>query len=129
MTDKHVLQHPDKTFRHGLFSAGLVVDGWVFVSGQGPLDMKTGQLIEGSIEQQTARTIRHIEAILKESGATLADVVKCTCFLADLNDFAGFNVTYGELFPDPMPTRSTVGAQLLKGMKVEIEAIARLPGS
>lgn len=129
MAHKRVLQHPDKTFSHGLFSAGLVVDGWVFVSGQGPLDMKTGQLVEGTIEAETALTIRHIEAILHESGASLADVVKCTCYLADLDDFAGFNKTYGELFPDPMPTRATVGARLLKGMKVEIEAVARLSSS
>lgn len=126
-TDKTVLKHPDKAFSYGLFSAGLIVDGWIYISGQGPLDMKTGRLVPGTIEEETALTIGHLEAILAEAGATLADVVKCTCYLSDLDEFSGFNKVYGELFPEPRPTRSTVGAKLMKGMKVEIDAVARLP--
>lgn len=127
MTDKQPVQHPDKKFSYGLFSAGIVCDGWLFVSGQGPLDMQTGTLVDGTIEEQTRLTIGHIEAILAEAGAGLHDIVRCTCYLADLADFEGFNRVYGEMLPEPRPARATVGAALMKNMKVEIEAIARMP--
>lgn len=127
MSEKRVLQHPDKKFTYGLFSAGLVSDGLIFVSGQGPLDMKTGELVEGTIEEETALTLSHLQRVLNEAGASLADVLRCTCYLADLKHFPGFNSVYGEFFPEPRPTRTTIGAALMKGMKVEIDAIARVP--
>ena len=127
MTTKRVVQHPDKEFTYGLFSPAIVCDGWAFVSGQGPLDMATGQLVDGTIEAQTRLTLRHIERILQEAGAGNDDIVRCTCYLADLEDFPGFNQAYGEVLPEPRPARATVGAALMKGMKVEIDAVARLP--
>ena len=127
MVEKTALQHPEKKFTYGLFSAGLACDGWIFLSGQGPLDMETGQLVEGTIEEETLRTLGHVEAILSAAGGSRHDVVKCTCYLADLGDFPGFNAAYGEFFPEPRPARSTLGASLLKGMKVEIDVIAKLP--
>ena len=125
--EKTVLTHPEKTFTYGLFSPGIVAEGWIFVSGQGPLDMKTGKLVAGTIEEETARTLRHVEMILQQAGASRHDVVRCTCYLADLKDFEGFNKAYGEFFSEPRPARSTIGAALLKGMKVEIDVIARVP--
>ncbi len=123
---KKEIQHPDKKFTYGLFSAGIVCDGWLYVSGQGPLDMKTGKLVEGTIQEETRRTLDHIEAILKEAGATRDNVVKCTCYLSDMEYFEGFNQAYGEFFRDVRPARTTIGAQLMKGIKVEIDAVARL---
>ncbi len=123
---KKEIQHPEKKFTYGLFSAGIVCDGWLYVSGQGPLDMKTGKLVAGTIEEETKRTLGHIEAILKEAGARRDNVVKCTCYLSDMSYFEGFNRAYGEFFGDVRPARTTVGAQLMKGIKVEIDAVARL---
>lgn len=125
---KKEIRHPDKAFTYGLFSAGIACDGWLFVSGQGPLDMKTGKRVPGSIEEETARTLANLDRILGEAGCTRDDVVKCKCYLADMDDFEGFNRAYGEFFTGVRPARTTVGAALMKTIRVEIEAIARLPG-
>jgi len=127
MSYKKEIVHPDKKFTYGLFSAGIACDGWLFISGYGPLDMATGKLVPGTIEEETALTLSHIGKVLAEAGATPADVVKCTCSLSDMADFPGFNRAYGEFFPPPRPARATVGAKLMKGIEVEIEAIAKIP--
>lgn len=124
---KKEIHHPDKAFTYGLFSAGIACDGWLFVSGQGPLDMKTGKRVPGSIEEETARTLANLDRILVEAGCTRDDVMKCTCYLADMDDFEGFNRAYGEFFTGVRPARTTVGAALMKTIRVEIDAIARLP--
>jgi len=124
---KKEIRHPDKAFTYGLFSAGVACDGWLFVSGQGPLDMKTGKRVPGTIEEETTRTLANLERILEEAGCTRDDVMKCTCYLADMNDFEGFNRAYGEFFTGVRPARTTVGAALMKTIRVEIDAIARLP--
>ena len=121
------IRHPDARFDLPL-SSGVLVDGWLFVSGQGPLDLRTGAVLSGTIEEETERTIDHIEAILREAGGSLADVVKCTCYLADLQDYAGFNAAYGKRFKGVRPARTTVQAVLLRGIKVEIDAVARIGG-
>lgn len=128
MSVKREIRHPDKEFTYGLFSAGLAVDGWLYLSGQGPLDMKTGKLVAGTIEEETALTLSHIEKILKEGGCGREDVVRCTCYLADMGDFEGFNRAYGAFFTGIRPTRTTVQAVLMKGIKVEIDAVAKIPG-
>ena len=107
----------------GAYSQGLRVGDFIFVSGQGPLDPATGQVVGTTIEEQTARTIENIQAILAEGGATLADVVKVSAHLIDLDLFDRYNKVYASYFPDPKPTRTTVGSQL-KGIMVEIDAIA-----
>lgn len=124
---KREIRHPDKKFLHGLFSAAVAVDGWLYVSGAGPLDMATGRHVEGTIEEETRLTLGHIIKVLAEGGASLSDVVKCTCYLADLADFDGFNRTYGEYFQELRPARTTVQAGLMKGIKVEIDCVARIP--
>lgn len=107
----------------GAYSQGLRAGDFIFVSGQGPLDPETGKIVGDTIEEQTARTLENIKAILEAGGATMADVVKVTAHLTDLSNFAAYNKVYAIYFPDPKPVRTTVGSQLL-GMLVEIDAIA-----
>jgi 2-iminobutanoate/2-iminopropanoate deaminase len=109
----------------GPYSQAITTDDLVFCSGQVGLDPATGELVDGGVEAQTERVIRNLEAVLDAAGCTLAEVVKTTCFLADINDFATFNAVYAPFWPDPPPARSTFGvAALPRGARVEIEAIA-----
>ena len=107
----------------GAYSQGLHVGDFIFVSGQGPLDPITGKIVGETIEVQTASVLENIKAILAASGATMANVVKVSAHLSDLANFAAYNKVYATYFPDPKPTRTTVGSQLL-GILVEIDAIA-----
>ena len=107
----------------GAYSQGLRAGDFIFVSGQGPVDPSTGKIVGETIEEQTARTLENLKAILEAGGATMADVVKVTAHLTDLSNFAAYNQVYATYFPDPKPVRTTVGRQLL-GMLVEIDAIA-----
>lgn len=107
----------------GAYSQGLRAGDFIFVSGQGPLDPATGQIVGDTVEEQTARVLENIKAILEAGGARMADVVKVTAHLSDLSLFERYNKVYATYFPDPKPTRTTVGSQLL-GILVEIDAIA-----
>lgn len=122
---KTEIKHPDKQVSTGAYSAGVLVDGWLYVSGQGPLDMKTGQIVQGSIEEQTRLTLTHVGKILEAAGLSFDDVVKCTCHLSDIKDFDRFNSVYAEFFKGIRPARTTVQSVLVGGIKVEIDAIAR----
>ena len=109
----------------GPYSTAVRQNGLVFLSGQIPLDPATSQLVTGSIEEQTARVIQNLQAVLEAAGLTLADVVKTTVFLKDMNNFARMNETYANFFGDKPPARSTVEvARLPRDVQVEIEAIA-----
>jgi 2-iminobutanoate/2-iminopropanoate deaminase len=107
----------------GAYSQGLRVGDYIFVSGQGPLDPETGQVVGTTIEEQTRRVLENIKAILAAGGASMADVVKVSAHLSDLSMFDRYNKVYATYFPDPKPARTTVGSQLL-GILVEIDAIA-----
>ena len=107
----------------GAYSQGLRVGDFIFVSGQGPLDPETGKIVGETVEEQTSLVLENIKAILEAGGATMADVVKVTAHLSDLGLFERFNSVYATYFPDPKPTRTTVGSQLL-GILVEVDAIA-----
>ena len=120
------IKHPDKTASTGAYSAGVEIDGWLYVSGQGPLDLRTGKAVKGTIEEETQLTLSHVGKILEATGCTFDDVVKCTCHLADIEDFDRFNKVYAEFFQGVRPARTTVQSVLWGGIKVEIDAIARL---
>ena len=99
--------------------------GLVFVSGQLPIDPATGAFPEGGVAQQTRQSILNAQAILKEAGLELSNVVKTTVFLADMGDFGAMNEVYGQFFTQPFPGRSAVAVKTLpKGALVEIECIA-----
>ena len=110
----------------GPYAQGVAAAGsMVFVSGQLPIDPKTGELCTGSMTEQTNQSMNNVAAILAEAGATLQDVVKTTIFLKDLNDFAEVNAAYAKFFPAEPPARACVQvAKLPKDALVEIEAIA-----
>lgn len=110
----------------GPYAQANIVDGLIFTSGQVPLDPATGELVEGGIEEQTRQSLENIKAILEEAGSGLDKIVKTTCFLTDIGNFAKMNEIYATYFTDGVyPSRSAfeVGA-LPKGAMVEIEAIA-----
>jgi len=121
------VKHPDKGAHTGSYSAGLLIDGWLYISGQGPLDLRTGATVSGSIEEETRLTMSHIAKILASAGCSFDDVVKCTCHLASIADFSKFDATYAEFFPGVKPARTTVQSVLGGGIKVEIDAIVRVP--
>jgi 2-iminobutanoate/2-iminopropanoate deaminase len=112
----------------GPYSQAVAVDGWVFCSGQIPLDPATGGLVEGDIGVQTDQVLKNLTAVLEAAGASLARVVKTTVFLSDMDDFGGMNEVYSKHFGGHRPARAAVAVKTLpKGVDVEIEAIARLP--
>lgn len=108
----------------GPYSQGISVGEFVFVSGQLPLDPVTGAAPEG-VAKQTAQSLANIEAVLAEAGCSMADVVKTTVFLTDMDRFGEMNEVYATAFPDPAPARSAYQvSRLPKAVLVEIEAIA-----
>ena len=108
------------------FSRAMRAGDLVFVSGQMATDAN-GAVIEGGIEAQTRQVFANLKAILAEAGCSLADVVKCTCWIADARDFGRFNATYAEFFPNDPPARSTTVCDLVLDGKLEVEAIAYKP--
>lgn len=118
------------TSPHGLppagpYSSGVRQNGLVFLSGQIPLDPNTGQLVTGSIEEQTARVLENLKAVLEGAGLTLDHIMKTTVFLKDMNNFSRMNEEYGKFFGAIPPARTTVEvARLPRDVQIEIEAIA-----
>lgn len=110
----------------GPYTQAKVVGGLVFTSGQIPIDPATGNVVEGDIKEQAHQSCKNIKAILEEAGTSLENVVKTTCFLSDMGDFAAFNEVYAEYFTGK-PARSCVAVKTLpKNVLVEIEAIAEV---
>ena len=108
----------------GPYSQAIETDGYVFTSGQIPINPATGEVEGKTIEEQTEQVMHNIGALLEASGLTFANVVKTTCFLADLNDFAAFNAVYAKYVPNEAPARSCFAvAGLPKGAKLEVETI------
>ena len=111
------------------YSQAIDTGQFVFLAGQIGLDPATQQVVDG-FEAQVERTLRNLMAVLDAAGLSMADVVKTTCFLADIRDFAAFNAVYARFVGDPPPARSTFAvAGLPRGALIEIEAIAARPGS
>ena len=111
----------------GPYSQAIQVGNLVYTSGQIPIDPATGNLVEGGIKEQARQALKNIQAILQEAGLSMANVIKTTVFMADMNDFADMNAVYGEFFSEPNPARSAVAVKTLpKGALTEIEVIAEL---
>ena len=110
----------------GPYSQGFIVDNLVFTSGQIPADPATGEIVGADITAQAHQSCRNVGAVLEAGGASFAQVVKTTCFLADMGDFAAFNAVYATYFTGA-PARSCVAVKdLPRGVLCEIEAIAHL---
>jgi 2-iminobutanoate/2-iminopropanoate deaminase len=111
----------------GPYSQGIIANGFVFASGQIPLDPASGELNTGSIEEQTHLVLTNLKAVIEASGSSMDMVVKCTVFLQNMDDYGAVNAIYGEYFKSPYPARAAIQvARLPKDVKVEIEAIAIL---
>ena len=111
----------------GPYSQAVRVGHLVFLSGQIPLDPASGKVVEGDIEAQTKRVMENLSAVLRASGASFADVVKTSIFLADLGHFAKMNEIYGSYFTSEPPARSTVQVGALpRGVRIEIDMIAHV---
>jgi 2-iminobutanoate/2-iminopropanoate deaminase len=111
----------------GPYSQAVKADGWIFCSGQIAMNPQTGELEEG-IQAQTERCLKNLSAVLEAAGATLADAVKATVFIKDMNQFGQMNEVYGKFFSESPPARACVEvARLPKDVLVEIELIARVP--
>lgn len=112
----------------GPYSQAIMYNGLLFLSGQIPVDPVTGLLVHGTIEEETETVISNIRIIAEEAGAGLVDVLKVTCYLADMDDFQRFNDVYSKYFKEDPPARSTIqAAKLPLDVQIEIEAIIALP--
>jgi len=109
----------------GPYSQAVLTRGFLFCSGQIPIDPATGKMVEGGIEIQTERVLRNLAAVLEEGGTSLQSVVKTTVYLVDLSDFPAMNGVYGTFFTENPPARATIeAAKLPAGALVEIDAVA-----
>lgn len=112
----------------GPYSQGIILNGIAFFSGQIPLSPETGEVIGTTITEQAEQVMKNVQALLESQGASFADVVKTTCFLADMADFAEFNEVYAKYFTGN-PARSCVAVKALpKGVLCEVETIAAVKG-
>ena len=109
----------------GPYSQGVVVNGLLFASGQIALSPETGELVGATIEEQAEQVMKNVGALLAAAGTDFDHVVKTTCFLEDIADFAKFNAVYAKSFGEKLPARSAVGIDKLpKGALIEVEVIA-----
>jgi 2-iminobutanoate/2-iminopropanoate deaminase len=122
---KQIISTPSAPAAIGPYSQAVKAGGFVFLSGQIPLDPATGQLVEGDISVQTKRVMQNLGAVLQAAGSSFDRVVRTTIYLVDLGDFAKVNETYGSFFSKDPPARATVQvAALPKGARVEIDVVA-----
>lgn len=122
MSERHGIVTASAPTPAGAYSQAVVVGDLAFTAGFGPLDPATGTM-PATTADQTRQVLRNVAAALEAAGFSLADVVKTTVHLADLDDWAEFDQAYAEFFDDPLPARTTVGSAL-KGIRVEIDAVA-----
>jgi len=122
---KKVVHTPDAPAAIGPYSQAIEVNGMLFISGQIPIDSSIGKIVEGGITEQTEQVMKNIGAILKETGYKYSDVVKSTCLLSDMANFAAMNAVYGKYYPENPPARAAFAVRELPlGVMVEIETIA-----
>ncbi len=109
----------------GPYSQAIEANGTLYISGQIPIDPQTAQVVEGGIKEQTVQVLKNIGGILAEAGYDYPDIVKCTCLLSDMNNFAAMNEIYGTYFTHEQPARAAYGVvKLPLGVLIEIECIA-----
>lgn len=124
---RQVISSADAPKAIGPYSQAIKAGNLLFLSGQIPLDPTSGNIVDGDITVQTERVFQNLKAVLSAAGASFANVVRTTVFLADMNEFAAMNAVYGKYIVDPPPARSTVQvARLPKDVRVEIDVIAVL---
>ena len=122
---KQAISTPQAPAAIGPYSQAIRVGNLIYTSGQIPINPATGVFVEGGIKEQTRQSLTNISAILEEAGLTMANVIKTTVFMADMNDFADMNAVYAEFFTEPYPARSAVAVKTLpKGALIEIEVVA-----
>ena len=110
----------------GPYSAAVWAGDLLYLSGQTPVDPRTGNLVEGDVEAQTHRAFDNLEAVLQDAGLSMDHVIKCNVYLTDMANFASMNAAYGKRFTKPYPARTTVAVKALpKNAQVEIEMVAR----
>jgi len=125
VTVRQIIKTGDAPRAIGPYSQAVVAGGFVFASGQIPLDPATGEFVEGGLAEQTEQVLRNLSKVLEAAGTSLSRVVKTTVYLADMNDFAAMNEVYGRYFSEEPPARSTVqAARLPRDARVEIDVIA-----
>lgn len=125
--DRQPITAPDAPAAVGPYSHAVRSDGFLFLSGQTPLDPATGTLVAGDVGEQTRQCLRNLEAVCSAAGASLRNAVRCGIFVTDMGTFAEVNTAYAEFFSEAPPARSTVGvAALPVGAQVEIDAIVAL---
>jgi 2-iminobutanoate/2-iminopropanoate deaminase len=125
VTERSIVKTEGAPGAIGPYSQAVIAGGFVFASGQIPIDPLTGEFVAGGVAEQTEQVLRNLSAVLEEAGTELARVVKATVFLADMNDFAAMNEVYGRYFSEQAPARATVeAARLPRDARVEIEVIA-----
>ena len=126
MSDLRIIHTSEAPEAIGPYSQAVVVDEWVYASGQIAIDPATGEVIEGDVTAQTHLVLKNLAAVLREAGSSLDKVVKTTVYLSHMNKFPDMNAVYEEHFGDHRPARATVqAAGLPKAVDVEIDAIAR----
>ncbi len=127
MASKKTVSTPNAPKPVGPYSQAVCVNGWLFVSGQIPIDPATGEMVEGEFEAAARRALENIKAIVEAAGGKMDDIVKVTVYLRDISKFSVFNKIYEEFFEREYPARVVIGvAQLPKNADIEVEAIARI---
>lgn len=122
---KQIIETKNAPQAIGPYSQAVRANGFVFASGQIPIDPQTGEFVAGGVAEQTEQVLKNLSALLEAAGTNLESVVKTTVFLADMNDFVAMNEVYGRFFAENAPARATVeAARLPRDARVEIEAIA-----
>lgn len=122
---KKIINSPKAPKALGPYSQAIEANGTLYISGQVPIDVNTGKLVEGGIKEQTEQVMKNIGYILEEAGYTYADVVKSTCLLSDIANFAAMNEVYGKYYTSDCPARAAFAVKdLPAGAMVEIETIA-----
>lgn len=130
MSTLNLVHTDDAPAAIGPYSQAVVTDGWVFCSGQIPLDPASGELLDGSVAEQSELVLKNLRAVLEAAGSSMDLVVKTTVFLSDMNTFAEMNEVYARHFGNHRPARAAVQAAALpKFVDVEIECVARVAGT